>query len=192
MMQPAFGTDAPLHNPLAWIDDPANGTPRWTARRSTPELQEVARFTQSTDASLPWRASEWRARAPELSIPEVTLIAQRTASGARARVTSPRGADRITLLIRNGEVRSVNGVAPAPRAERHRSRLPAGWSMAIVSGGQELVVDIEGTGKLELIASDTSFSFPPEGAALARARDAAGGTAVQDGDVTSTRTRLTL
>jgi len=57
---------------------------------------------------------------------------------------------------------------------------------------QELVVDIEAAGRVEVIASDSTFAFPPEGAILLRARNASIATTIQDGDVTITRTRATF
>ena len=192
MIQPAYTAAAPKHNPLAWIDDPANGAPRWTARTATPEMEKLSDFVQREDAALPWRPREWSAPAPKLPVARVALDGERTASGALVRVTSQRAADRIVLLVRGGTIRSVNGVVPPPRAERHRSRLPAGWSMAAITGGAELRVEIDAKGPLELIASDTSFALPEEGTALAAARNSGPGTPVQDGDVTVTRARLTL
>jgi hypothetical protein len=45
---------------------------------------------------------------------------------------------------------------------------------------------------VEVVASDTVFGFPPEGAALVRARAASTAAMIQDGDVTVTRARATF
>ncbi|HYI11953.1 MAG TPA: hypothetical protein VEK57_23055, partial [Thermoanaerobaculia bacterium] len=77
-----------------------------------------------------------------------------------------------------------------PRPDRFRDRMPEGWAWASAMGVEEMTVELTAPGPVEVIASDTSFGFPPEGAALQRARNASPAVPIQDGDVMITRTRL--
>lgn len=192
MLQPAFTAERPRHISIAWVDDPATGIPQWTTRTLTERMQRAAAFERAAASAVPWPRAEWAAPAPRVDLPRVTLDAQRTANGARVRVVSSRGANRLTLLVQGGSVRSVNGVVPPPRPARFRTRVPAPWNIAVAHGVTEMVVDVAGTGRLELFASDTSYGLPAAGAALARARNASSATPVHDGDLTVTRARLSL
>jgi hypothetical protein len=119
------------------------------------------------------------------------MSGERTARGVTIRVTSQRNAGRISLFVRGGKIVRTNGVVP-PAITRHRGRLADGWQVTNGAGVQELIVDVEATGRVEAVASDSTFAFPPAGAALQRARDASVAMTVQDGDVTITRTRATF
>lgn len=191
MLQPAYDVARPKHVSLAWLDDPSLGGPRWTARRITGSMQSDAGFGGEPVQILPWQR-EHIAPAPPLGLPRVGLAATRTPDGARVQVSSSRRPGRLTLFVRGGKVAAVNGVVPAPAPPRFRKRLPAEWSMASVSGAGTMVVDVRGSGALELIATDTTFGLPREGAALAAVRDAIPAVPIHDGDVTMTRARLSL
>ncbi len=120
------------------------------------------------------------------------MSGQRNGDRLTLRVTSHRNAGRVSLFIRGGTILRTNGVAPPPNPTRRPRQYPDGWQLTTGNGVQEIVVDVEAKGRVEVVASDTGFGFPPEGAALLRARAASIATTIQDGDVTVTRARATF
>jgi hypothetical protein len=62
----------------------------------------------------------------------------------------------------------------------------------MASGVEEMVVDVAASGRVDAVASDTTFGLSAAGAALRRARDASIAIPVHDGDVTITRERHTF
>lgn len=191
LLQPTFTKEKPQIIPLYYVDD-ASAKPQWLAYDVTEPLAKVATFTPSDPKLTPWnRGSAWAAPAPDLRLPRVLISGERNARGVTIRVASQRNAGRISLFLRGGKVVRTNGVVPPP-ITRHRRGLPDGWQVTTGAGVQELVVDVEAAGSVDVIASDSTFAFPAEGAALLRARDASVATTIQDGDVTITRTRATF
>jgi hypothetical protein len=189
---PAYTPERPRIIPLTYVDDPAMPHPLWLTYELTDPLRQAAIFTNANSALTPWsRSTAFAAPAPALGLPRVTLTATRTATGATVRVVSHRGANRLSLFIRGGKVTRINGITPPPPPARHRSRLSPDWDAAVASGVQEMVVDVSAKGRIEVIASETTFAFPAQGAALLRARSASVATTIQDGDVTITRARGT-
>ncbi|HYO75868.1 MAG TPA: hypothetical protein VE010_05350, partial [Thermoanaerobaculia bacterium] len=182
--QPAYTKEKPRFIPLAYIDDARAKTPVWSTWTATEQLRRVAPFV--ADSSTPWnRGATYTAPAPRIDMPRVAVTGERDANIVTIRVRSPRRADRLSVTVRGGVVRRVNGLAPPDG--RHSGRSRRGWQSASATGVEELVVEVAGTGRVEAAASDLSYGFPPSGAALLRARDASTATTIQDGDTTVTR-----
>jgi hypothetical protein len=189
---PAYIRERPRIIPLAYVDDPAAKTARWITYDLTEPLRHAAPFANADPSLTPWyRGTAFSAPAPALALPRVTLSATRTATGATIRVLSHRNANRMSLFLRGGKITRINGVTPPPPPTRNRARYANGWEVAVASGVQEMLVDVTAQGRIEVIANDTTFGFPTEGAALLSARSASVATTIQDGDVTVTRARGT-
>jgi hypothetical protein len=190
--QPAFSPEKPQSINLSYVDDPAAKTPQWLTWKITDPLRQAASFAPADANLTPWnRGFAWAAPAPNLALPRVTVSGIRNGGHLTIRVTSHRNAGRVSLLVRGGTIQRTNGVAP-PASSRHPRQLPDGWQLTNGNGVQEIVVDVEAKGRVEVVASDTAFGFPPEGAALLRARAASTAATIQDGDVTVTRARATF
>ncbi|MDP9190304.1 MAG: M20/M25/M40 family metallo-hydrolase [Acidobacteriota bacterium] len=190
---PAFTPDRPQDVQLSYVDDPAAKTPQWMTGTLTDPLRKAAAFAPADAKLTPWsRRTAWSAPAPDLALPPVTLSAERNGNRLTIRVTSHRDANRVSLFIRGGTILRTNGVAPPPRPTRLPRRLPDGWQLTTGNGVQEIVVEVDAEGPVEAVASDTTFGFPPAGAALLRARTESIATTIQDGDVTVTRARATF
>jgi hypothetical protein len=163
---PAYTTQRPRPLTLVYVDDAAQPGPVWATNLLTPELGRVAKFGETSAAAMPWQ------RVP-------------------IRWSSQRNASRISLIFRSDAPVNgirINGVVPPPRPERSREPRISGWQFVTVWGtGAD--VEIMTTGKVEAVASDTTFGLPAEGAALVGARTESLGAPVHDGDVTITRTR---
>jgi len=193
ILQPSFTPERPRHLSLAYVDDPAARSPQWIVGTLTAPLRKAAPF-QPGDASLtPWsRGVGFAAPAPNAQLPRVSMAAEKTNGGFRIHVRTSRRANRVALLVRGAKVLRVNGVTPPPRPARFRERSGDEWQSAIAYGVEEMVVDVAATGRVDAVASDTSFTFPAIGASLVRARNASTAIPVHDGDITITRTRATL
>jgi hypothetical protein len=189
LLQPAFTPERPQTVNLYYVDNSSAPTPLWLTYDVTEPLAKVATFVPGDPKLTPWNyGTPMAAPAPDLRLPCILVSGERTARGVTIRATSQRNAGRISVFVRGGTILRTNGVTPPPAA-RHRNRLADGWQVTNGSGVQELVVEVEATGPVQVIASDTTFALPAEGAALIRARNASTATTIQDGDVTVTRTR---
>lgn len=176
---------------LSYIDDAA-ARQVWTTPVLTPPLAQAAQFTASSPAQRPWnRSAQWTAPAPKLAMPRVEVSAARNGDRVTITVRSPRHAKRLTLIFRGGTVTRVNGLVPPPRPARFRA--PAGdWRYMIVDGAGEMIVEMKAPGALELVASDLTHGLPPSGEPLRRARSASAAVPIHEGDLTITRTRMTV
>jgi hypothetical protein len=187
--QPASTPEKPQFIALSYIDDPAARTPRWMTWTLTDPLSKAASFERADSKLTPWnRGVAWAAPAPDVKLSRVTVTGERHGEHLTLRVTSHRNAGRVSLFLRGGTILRTNGVAP-PRSSRPPRRFPDGWQFTSGNGVQEIVVDVAAKGRVEVIASDTTFAFPAAGAALIQARQASTATTIQDGDVTVTRAR---
>ena len=193
LAQPAFTPDKPRFISLSYVDDSAAKTPQWMTWTLTDPLRAAAPFAPADMTLMPWnRGTAWTTPAPAIGLPRVTVSGQRNGEKLTIRVVSQRNAGRISLFLRGGTIKRTNGVAPPTSSGRLPRRFPDGWQLTAGNGVQELVVDVEAKGRVDVIASDTTFSFPPAGAALLRARHASTAIPIQDGDVTVTRARATF
>jgi hypothetical protein len=187
LAQPAFTKERPRSIALSYIDDERATAPRWSTWEVTEPLLQVAKFeTKDSTALAPWgRRSMYAAPAPVHPMPRVTMSGERAGNIVTVRVRTHRGANRLTLFVRGGTIRRVNGLAPPPG--RGRFRAMRDWQMASAAGVEEMVVEVVANRKIEAAASDFTFGLPPSGAALLRARAASTATTIQDGDTTITR-----
>ncbi|HEY0158778.1 MAG TPA: M28 family peptidase [Thermoanaerobaculia bacterium] len=184
--QPAYTKEKPRFMPLTYVDDARAKEPLWSTWTLTDPLRDVAKFAPADAALAPWnRGTMYTAPAPRMELPRVVMTAERRGNIVTFRVRSPRGADRLVLLVRGATVRRVNGLVPPPG--RHRFRDMRGWAIATAAGVDEMVVEVAASRKVDAAASDISFAFPPAGAPLLKARDASLGVPIQDGDTTVTR-----
>jgi hypothetical protein len=182
--QPAYTKEKPRAFPLTYIDDARAKQPYWVMW-DVPEGMPV-KFAKAEATLTPWNAgSMLAAPAPAQPLPRVTVSGQRNGNIVTVRVRSPRKADRLTLFAHGGTVRRVNGVAPPPGRGRMRSN--RGWGITAASGVEEMVVELVANGPVEAAASDITFGVAPSAAPLLRARAAANGSTIQDGDTTITR-----
>jgi hypothetical protein len=190
---PAYTAEKPRRISIAYVDDVAAEAPQWLiVERLTPQLRATAQFRPTNPALTPWDGETyWAAPAGAHALPRVVMDGERTLTGVRIRVRSPRRAPRLMLRIRGGKVARVNGVAPPPPNSRHR-RTAGPWEFALATGVEEMTVDIAASGAVEAVASDTTFELLPAGRTLGAARDRSDAVPAQDGDVTITRARATF
>lgn len=180
MLQPPYTKERPRRVSLTHLDD---GIPRWIA--PVPVTPEFRPFRDDT-----MRREGFYASAPRVA-PPVQLTATRDGERVVFRVQSGRGADRLTLLMRGDvTVLRVNGVPLPPRPARFRAPRPGAWRRAHAYGVDEMIVECRARGAVEAEASDLTYGIaPPEGRAIAAARNALPAIAIQEGDVTVTRMR---
>ncbi|HVR39543.1 MAG TPA: M28 family peptidase [Thermoanaerobaculia bacterium] len=181
MFRPPYTPKHPLANPLAYVLDNAS---QWQTNALTPELQKAAPFEKRDIELAIWgrNPAHYVAPAPQLGLPRVEMNAQRNGNRVTIHVRSLRNANRVALIMHSPqkiESLRVNGLAPA--------RVARPEFVAVY--GTEMTVEIVASGAVDLIATDTTFAFPPEGAALINARNASGAIPIDSGDVTITRTR---
>jgi hypothetical protein len=184
---PVVSHERPRGISLAYVDD-ATLTPVWVTQVLTPALQQAAQFAPAAASLTPWYGGrQWSAPAPRIPIPRVEASATRSGERVTVIVRTPRQAKRMVLAVRGGTVASVNGIPPAPRPARWRGAGDV-WKFAIANGVEEMTVELNARGPVELIASDLSFGLPSP--ALTRARDASLAVPQHDGDVVITRVRM--
>jgi hypothetical protein len=189
---PAFTRERPRALSIAYIDDPAS-TPQWLVDTVPAPLRAAAHFAPADAKLTPWnRGAGWSAPAPHQFLPRVTMTAERTPGGARIHVRSPRGAPRLVLRVRGGKVLRVNGVTPPPRPARFRDASNDEWSFAMATGVDEMIVDVTAPGRIDAVASDTSFGLSSAAGPLVHARAESLAVPIHDGDVTITRVRKTF
>jgi len=190
---PTFTPERPRPIDIAYVDDPFAPSPQWIVDTVTAPLRAAAPFVPTDPKLTPWSSrSLWTTPAPREPIPRVTMTGERTAEGVRMHIRSPRGASRLMLRLRGGKVLRVNGVTPPPRPPRFRDSSSAEWSFAMTVGVEEMTVDIAANGRVDAVASDSSFGLSAAGAPLAQARAASNAIPIHDGDVTVTRARQTF
>jgi hypothetical protein len=184
---PAYTKERPRFLSLSYVDDARAETPRWVTWQVTEPLRRVAQFESKDTAALaPWnRGSMYAAPAPRQAMPRVTMSGERKGNIVTIRLRSPRGANRLTLYVRGGTIRRVNGLAPPPG--RGRFSAMRDWQTASAAGVEEMVVEVAANRPIQAAGSDVSFGLPASGAALLRARTASTATTIQDGDTTITR-----
>ena len=184
---PATSRERPRPISLSYIDD---ATPLWVTPVLTPELARAAHFTIAPSSLTPWSSgTQYSAPAPHLPIPRVQMNATRNGDHVMVIIRSPRHANRLTLALRGGTVLRVNGIPPAPRPARWRERSET-WRFALMSGVDEMTVEVQAHGALEAIAGDVSYGL--DAPALQQARKASNAVPQHEGDVVITRVRATL
>ena len=198
---PTYTSESPRHLSLRYFDD---GTPQWHTEALLPAMRSAARFERIPRPMFEWLKTPPRvlvAAAPALALvpPQLNVLKDDRSLVARRlilRIASPRRAQRVSLAFRVPSLRTirVNGIVPPPRPARFRDSIAAGWHQVSVRGASEAVLDLTIGPKdsLEAVMIDLSYGLPPEGAALARARDASNAVPAGDGDTTVVLRRLRI
>lgn len=198
---PPYTAESPRHITLRYFDD---GTPRWHTDALPPAMRSVVHFDPVPRNLFEWLKVPSRvlvAPAPALALPPpvVQVLADERGATARhlvLRLLSQRHAQRVSLAFRVTTLQSlrVNGVVPPPRPPRFHDFLAPGWHQVAVRGASEATLDlvIGPKDSLEGVILDLSYGLPPEGAALARARDASNAVPVHEGDNTTMLRRVRL
>lgn len=191
LLLPATTARHPRGISLAYVDDAA-APPVWTTPVLTPALSQAAQFAAGNPTLRPWtRSTVWTAPAPKLPMPRVRVTATRRGDHVTVIVSSPRHANRLTLIFHGGTVTRVNGIVPPPRPARFREP-DSEWRFTSADGAEEMIVEVRAPGMLRIVASDVTHGLPQIGEPLARARNASNAVPIHEGDLTITRARLTM
>jgi hypothetical protein len=191
---PPVTAEKPRLLSLTYVDDADAPAAVWMTPVVTPTLRAAAPFAPADLSLTPWnrRRSLWAAPAPRVPLARVAINGRREGDRVFVRVSSQREAWRLSVAVQGGTVVRVNGVAPAPRPARFRDPSVEGWRFASAVGVNEIEVEIAATGKVDVVASETTPGLPPAGQPLARARNASLAIPAHDGDLTVTRARRTF
>ena len=196
---PTYTANSPRHINIEYADDGA--APRWQTDRLLPAIAQAAHFDP-----VPQQISDWTvppskalvAPAPNLAMnpAELTIVRDERHGGRHLtlHLRSVRNAPRIALIFHAPSFTAmrVNGSAPPPPTRR-RGGLAPGWHRVSVRG-TEATIDLYLTRNeaVDAVIIDSSYGLPPEGAALAHARDDSLAVPVQEGDLTTTVRRMRL
>jgi hypothetical protein len=196
---PAHTIASPRHINIEYLDD---GTaPRWQADELTSAIAQAAHFDATPKQIADWTmppAKALVAPAPNLGLApaELQVIADEHQNGRHLtlHLHSVRNAPRIALIFHDPSFASmrVNGIVPPP-VRRRRGGLAEGWHRVSIRA-TEATIDLYLTRNepIDAVIIDGSYGLPPEGAALAHARDASLAIPVQEGDLTTTLRRMKL
>ncbi len=191
---------------VAYFEDGGTGESKW-ALFSTPPgtiadidavpqaIIDAGRFEQRSSGFLPWVPSGFLvAAAPMVGLPapELSVLDDQRMDGKRTvriRIHTPPDS-RANLFVEPGaKIESVTfeGVA-IPAVLDARRKVLQGWYpyriLTVPSRGVEMSFVTEGDAPIRAVLFAFSSGVPQVAAALARARDDAGGAACHDGDVT--------
>jgi hypothetical protein len=192
---PTYTKESPRRITIAHQTD--GKTTRWIADSVTPAMRKAAQFETTPRVLDPWYRFQWPqfvASAPAIgSVPiEARVIGdvRKLKRVLTVDLVSQRHAQRVDLVWHTrATVDSIriNGVVPPPRSARYREDLAPQWHRVLVHGSSARIeIVMREVAPIEAIASDTTFGLPPEGAALAEARDGSMTVTSGEGDVTLT------
>jgi hypothetical protein len=197
---PNYTRDLPRAISLRYFDD--GEEPRWLADGLSKPLIDAGHFEPIARSFSPWLARPGRvyaARAPRIALPapalNVVSDSHQNGRHLRLRVASNRGAQRIALIFR-GSLASlrVNGVAPPAHTARYSNPFAPGWQQVTVRGATETMIDLDlkRDETIDAVVLDVSYGLPPEGSAIAAARNLSTAVPLQEGDTTMVlrRTRI--
>jgi Peptidase family M28 len=199
ILAPKYSAASPQPLNVLLHEDADRGQTRWIVSGTPPfppGLRQAAAFAQDQPA-FPWSPSGARlpaAPAPALGAPapELTVLEDSASGGQgggqrhlRLRLISPRHAPSATVFIpAAASLQSVTidgfavPVKPAPFFGWYRQTL-----LTLPPQGAELDVVLGNGAPSDWYVNDRTFSLPPQGDALRRARPA-NAAPIQDGDVT--------
>jgi hypothetical protein len=196
---PAYTPESPRHNNIEYLDD---GTaPRWQTDALLPAIAQAAHFDTTPKQIADWTtppAKALVAPAPNLGLTpaELRVVLDEHTGGRHLTLLlhSARNAPRISLIFHATSFASmrVNGITPPP-ITRRRGGLAPGWHRVSVRAS-EATIDLYLTHDepIDAVILDGSYGLPPEGTALAHARDTSVAVPVQEGDLTTTLRRMRL
>ncbi|HEX3070418.1 MAG TPA: hypothetical protein VHX14_17755, partial [Thermoanaerobaculia bacterium] len=172
--------------------------PHWQADELTPAIAQAAHFDATPKQIADWTTPPAKAivaPAPNLGLApaELQVIADEHQNGRHLtlHLHSVRNAPRIAVIFHAPSFTSmrVNGIVPPP-VTRRRGGLAEGWHRVSIRA-TEATIDLYLTRNepIDTVIIDGSYGLPPEGAALAHARDASLAIPVQEGDLTTTLRR---
>jgi hypothetical protein len=186
---PPYTAESPRRNSLRYLDDGTRTV--WQADRLLPGFkgQKVGEWINTEIPTSP---------APDAGLQgvEVRVVREDRSGGKRTLVValhSPRGAQRLGLLVHAPSLASmrVNGVAPRPTTRTVRNVLNPGWYRVSIRGTSDAEVEIalKDEAEVELVAADVSYDLPPTATQVIAARNAALGVPSDDGDTSTTLRR---
>jgi hypothetical protein len=192
---PPYTSESPRQITIAHQTD--GKTTRWIANSATPAMRQAAQFESNPRVIDAWHRYDWPqfiAPAPALgAAPVEARIVGDTRKPMRVltvALVSQRHAQSVSLTWRTrATVDSVriNGVVPPARSARYRDDLAPQWHRVHVRGSSARIeIVMREVAPIEAIATDATFGLPPEGAALAQARDGSTAVTNQQGDLTLT------
>jgi hypothetical protein len=199
---PVYTESSPQSVVVEYLQDATTGTSQWAVVGSRPfpqAFRQAAQFGQQPENPFPWFPTQraFVAPAPPLTVPppELTVVEQTTLPDGnrslRLRLTSPRGAPQAALFVpleARIESSKIEG-QPINFFPIH------GYALARVvtlpPQGVELEMVLGPGAPQEWWVVDQSSGLPPGGEAFRKARPATT-VAVQDGDITTVRTKVKI
>lgn len=197
---PNHDADAPRRIALQHYDDRATGRALVTALAVDglpASVREAGALTEAPTEALPWTGALVHVGpgTPGTEPPPELAVVDGGAPGeprrVRARLVSPRGADRAIVLLPPARVQGawLEGQAVAGTADDPRGRLLV---FGLPRHGVVIDLEIRGADPIEATVVDCVGGLPESARALAAARDAAPAVTIQWGDTGCIATRATL
>lgn len=193
-----------------WLDADAHAA-KWVATPDSGKLPaslaSAGGFGERRAAVFPWSPERrFSAEAPDLKLaaPELTILGAETIGGKvryDVKLASPRGAPEMSVVfpvsagITAIEVAGHALEEPSGRVLEYLQSAVPGWRFCEIptvdSTGVEMKFTAASVAPVEVYVGDKSYTLPPEGLAIARARP---GDAIssQDGDVTLVTRRVKI
>ncbi len=183
---PPFTPESPRRLNVRYVDD--GHTVEWEADALTGGLRRTAPF-RAKSVQLPWLLSKSSfAAAPATPLPlpaPEAVVLSREPRHVVVRVRSVRGAQRISLTFHTSRAATVrvNGIAPPAEGHRRRSVFAPGWRRVSIRA-TEATIDLylQGDETIDAYVSDYSYGLPPQGTAIAAARNASIAVPSDEGD----------
>lgn len=191
-MLPLRSRDWPARVQLSYVAH--DGVTEWMAPLVIGSMRDVAKFGAQPKDDI------YTAPAPDLHLapPELTVVRDET-HGKRTLVLharSLRGAHRIAIAFKTAatvDAVRVNGVVPPPKTGRRGDTGFVKPERVVVWAPEaDIELTTRGARPIDVTVSDYTFGLPAEGAAIAKARDAAFGTTTHEGDLTIVRVKKRL
>ena len=193
LLVPPYSEDSPQPVNLYHVTAGDSGAAQWVSVPYDDVTPAPLRqqFGADVVAVLPWSESMYLTReaaATGDAPPTLEIVSDEPDGAGRSvalRLRSPRGADKIDLLLPIGQIEAISvagqalPVAPGDAWNGYYNL----WCYGRSCDGLEVRLRLNSTQPLEALVADFSLGLPPEGAALLQARPA---TAVsyQEGDLT--------
>ena len=192
MRAPAYTRAVPRQLSVSYFLDADAHRANWVASGTLAGLQP---FDPTPRALVPWGGAVNLAAAPLLDVaPPEARVAARDGERMTLLLHSARQASRIALVFRQDDVAAVRvgGFLIAPPPAGSRRALGGGWRRIEIRGRNDVPVELTTIAgrRPEAYLLDISLGLPPEGAPLARARDASLAVRADQGDLTTVMRRV--